>query len=360
MDEFSQHRGWWGYHRAPPRPLSITQIIRAGTIDAELAALLWLLVEGRVPLVVAASAPLTGRTTILTALLDFLPPDTDRRFLHGDMEDFEWLPDAASLGWVGDHADAPRRAGRPGRFGLRDGPRPSDPSDTSATYLLASELGPHLPVHTWGLQARVAVRALQRGYGLGATIHAGSLEGVFEQLGASPVALTDDELRRLGVVIVLRLIGRDGEALHPREGTPDPEGGSPGGDGSVAAAGSPAAEGQPLEPLEPWVRRRAVAVHYLRPLERDAHGHLQRRPPGVLATWDAERDCFEHFAWGITSELARRVGRSQADFERQQVERARLLARLVESGVDEVPAVRQAIAEYLRIVAARADGPPPH
>jgi hypothetical protein len=71
-----------------------------------------------------------------------------------------------------------------------------------------------------------------------------------------------------------------------------------------------------------------VAAHYLRPVERDGHGHLQRRPPAVLATWDAKHADFEHFAWGVTPELASRVGRTQADFERRQAGRARFLASI--------------------------------
>src|SRR5918997_6945689 len=101
VDEFFEHRGWWGYHWAPPQPLSITEIIASGSLDAELTALLWLLIEGKVPIVVAAEAPLAGKSTTLTALMDFLPPDVRKIFLRGWAETFEWLPDAEALGWPG-------------------------------------------------------------------------------------------------------------------------------------------------------------------------------------------------------------------------------------------------------------------
>jgi hypothetical protein len=300
MDDFSRHSGWWGYHRAPPEPLSITQLIAAGSLDAELAALLWLLVEGRVPVLVVAAAPRAGKTTTLSALLDFLPGGTRRVFLRGWEEDFAWLPDARSLGWLDARADAaPSAAGRTETASAAPDDEPADPA---TSHLMISELSSHLPAYTWGLQARVAVRALQRGYGMAATMHADSLEDVFRGLTAPPVGLTEDEIRRLGVVIVLRLI-----------------------DGS---------------------RRRAAAVHYLRPLERDGHGHLQRRPPGVLATWEPNADRFEHFAWGLTPELADRIGTTQARFERAQADRAAFLGSLVRSGVMELPAVRRALERY--------------
>ncbi len=90
---------------------------------------------------------------------------------------------------------------------------------------------------------------------------------------------------------------------------------------------------------EPAAGLRCTSVHYLRPSERDGQGHVQRRPPAVLAAWDAETDTFEDYAWGITPELAARVDRAQADLEERQLGRARFLAGAAtsadESGIDE-------------------------
>jgi hypothetical protein len=238
-------------------------------------------------------------------LLDFLPPGTRRVILRGWSEDFAWLPDARSLGWLDTAADGPASA-------ARDVAPPVAPADPTTSYLLVSELSPHLPSYTWGLHARVAVRALQRGYGMAATMHADSLEEVFSELGAPPVALSEDEVRRLGVVIVLRLADGAG--------------------------------------------RRAAAVHYLRPLERDGHGHLQRRPPAVLATWDPASDRFEHFAWGLTPELADRIGRTQSAFEDAQAERASFLGSLVAAGVMAPPSVRAALERHRRMRLEGFDG----
>lgn len=290
----------------------MAQLIADGTLDAELAAVVWLLVEGHVPLVVAAGPRLTGKTTLLHALLDFLPPDIGTREIAGRAEDFSWLPDALALGWPGeDVADLVGRLAdargvvlptAPGDRGsstprARDGSAPPE-----RTYLLCAELSNHAPWYTWGLRARVLVRALQLGYGLGATIHAESLRDLFGLLMAPPVELSEDEIRRLGVVLVLRRLPSDA--------------------------------------------RRVVAAHYLRPVERDAEGHLQRRPPVVLATWDASRDAFDHFAWGAAPELALRVGRPAAEFERELRLRSAFLAELVSGGRTALPAFRAALATY--------------
>src|SRR6266536_955591 len=90
------------------RAISIVELIATGTLDAEMAGVLWLLLEARVPIVVAATAPRTGKTTLLEALLAFLPVGTRRRQLAGFAEDFDWLPEAAELGWRSTGDSAPR------------------------------------------------------------------------------------------------------------------------------------------------------------------------------------------------------------------------------------------------------------
>jgi hypothetical protein len=301
VDNTLAPRGWWGSHPSPPQPRSIVELIRAGTIDAEVAALVWLLLEARVPLIVAAERGRAGKSTLLEALLDFLPPGAQRRELDGVAETFDWLPHAHDLGW---HQPAP--AASPVR------------ADPATTWLIAQELSDHLPIYVWGDTARVALRAVSLGFGLGATIHADSLEEVFDMLRRPPVALTDDELTRLGVVLILR-------AYPP-----------PPGD------------------LEAGPLRRVVAAHYVRPLARDAHGHVQRLGPAVLATWDEREDEFEHFAWGILPELADRTGHRAGDFEHELERRRAYLDGLAAADVVEVDRVRTAIDGYRATAAVPA------
>ena len=46
-------RAGWAFRPVPPTPRSVAELIRSGTLDAELAATLWVLLEGRVPVIVA-------------------------------------------------------------------------------------------------------------------------------------------------------------------------------------------------------------------------------------------------------------------------------------------------------------------
>ena len=249
-------------------PARLAALVRDRVLDAELAGLLWLLAEARLPLVVAGE-PSSLRPVVRAALLDLLPVGTRTITLRGEAETFDWLPEAARIGWRGEppsDADPPRE--------------PASPS----TIVLIADLEDRPPAGTWGEQARVAIRAVAIGYGMAATTAGNRLEGVLGGLAAFPVAAIDDELTRLGVVLVL-----------------------------AADEQSPAGG-------------RVAAAHYLRPVQRDVHGHVQRLPPAVLATWDPAADRFEHFAWGIADELAGRTGRRASELEREQARRAGRLA----------------------------------
>ncbi len=132
---------------------------------------------------------------------------------------------------------------------------------------------------------------MRAGMRLAAISGAPGLRELIETTSQPPDGLPEDAVRRLGLVLVL---------------------------GTVPS----------VVPGPVVDRLRVISAHYLRPLERDAGGHVQRRPPAVLATWAHADDAFDHFAWGLTSELADRVDRSQASFEELQDARAAALAAL--------------------------------
>ena len=299
MADASPSPGRWAFRPLPPEPRSVVELIRAGTLDAQLAATLWLLIEARVPIVVAAEGG-TGRASPRS----WGRCSTSCRPASGRWS-FRCRRDLR-LAAPGGRARLVRTAGRWPAHAIH--PRApealpgSPPIQPATTVLVAAELSDHLPSYTWGAEARLAVRAVSVGYGLATTIHADSLEDVFASLERPPVLLREDELSRLGVVVLLRALA-DG-------------------------------------------RRRVVAAHYVRPTARDVHGHVQRLGPAVLATWDPARDAFEHFGWGITPELAERVGRRPGDFEVEEALRRDLLAALATAGVTDPDAVRLAIANH--------------
>jgi hypothetical protein len=134
MADTSPMRGRWAFRPVPPEPRSIVSLIRARTLDAELAATVWMLLDARVPLLVASAGQGAGKTTLLGASLDLLPRDVRMVELAGDDETFDWLPQASELGW----STAGIRRPTPGGPGIRP--------DT--TVLVAPELSDHLPAYT--------------------------------------------------------------------------------------------------------------------------------------------------------------------------------------------------------------------
>jgi hypothetical protein len=296
VDDVSDRLAWLRAVTSPPRR-SIVELIADGVLDAELAALAWVLVEARLPLLVAGLAQGAGKTTLLEALLDFLPTTVRRVDLAGVEEDFAWLPEAAALGWTPSSDAAPDAL----------------PVTPASAYLVAAELSGHLPLYTWGRAARTLIRAASLGYGVGATIHADRLEEVHETLRSPAIGLSDDELSWLGLIVVIR-----------------PERGADG-----------------------LVRRRVVAAHYARPIGRDEHGHVQRLPPAVLAARDEATGRLEHFAWGVLPEIGMRLGRAPGEIEREGAQRAELLRRLAADGVVDLDSVRAAIATERRRTEAR-------
>ncbi len=158
--------GWWGYHWSLPRPMSAVEIVQSGSLDVRLMATLWAVTSRRRSVMLASEAPMAGKTTCLSALVDFLPEGTVGVFLRGWRGDFDWTGEIA-----------PERG-----------------------YLLVNEMSDHLPIYVWGRNARGALSLIRRGYGMGATMHADSLPEAIEllqgQLGAS-----DEDLAGLTVYL---------------------------------------------------------------------------------------------------------------------------------------------------------------
>ena len=90
---------------------------------------------------------------------------------------------------------------------------------------------------------------------------------------------------------------------------------------------------RPAPASQPTARRRRGRAHYVRPGRPRRARPRPALGPAVLATWDPARDRFEHFGWGITPELARRVGRRAGDFELEVDRRRDVLDGLVAADV---------------------------
>jgi hypothetical protein len=285
FDRFPE--GWWGYHWAPPTPMSAVELIGTPTIDSRLMATLWAVVSRRRGVMLSSEAPQAGKTTLLSALVDFLPDETAGIFVRGWWEEYDWI----------------------------------DQVPAGTGYLLINEMSDHLPVYVWGRAARGALVLAGKGWGLGATMHADSVTEALDSLRSS-LGATDADLAGLTIYLQYSayatptgMYRRIEEAWHLRL---DETGAlAPVRLGAIDGERSPSLTGAQRLPAPPML---------------PGDGGRSGRP-------------FVHdpAAYGV---LAASLGLTAAGLESELADRSAFLEALAATGVCDPPSVAMAIREY--------------
>jgi hypothetical protein len=279
--------GWWGYHWTLPRPMSAVELVESGSIDARLMATLWAVVSRRRSVMLASEAPMAGKTTTLSVLVDFLPDETTGVFLRGWREDTSW----------------------------------TDEIGPDRGYLLINELSDHLPIYVWGRNARSALQLAGRGYGLGGTMHADTLDEALALLRGQ-LRVTDADLA--GMTIYLQysayrtpegMYRRVEEAWHLR--TDEASALAAVRLATIEGGRSPSLSGAQRDPVPPLLS--GDGGRRTRPLIHD---------PAAYAV------------------LASTLGLAPAAFEAELAERSAFLATLLERGICDPATVAAAVADY--------------
>ena len=168
-----QRRMW---HYESDRPLSVAQLVALGSLDAQTAALLWLLIERHTPLIVSGPTdptPGVGKTTTLNALLGFLPVGSTLVYTMGMYEDFSFVSEV----------------------------------EAESTCVLANEVSDHLRIYMWGRAARQLLRLPEQQFAIATSCHADTIDDVMSML-TDDLRLDAEVVRRLGLVINIGLVGR--------------------------------------------------------------------------------------------------------------------------------------------------------
>ncbi|MBU6424421.1 MAG: hypothetical protein KGQ88_10330 [Chloroflexi bacterium] len=174
-------------------------------------------------------------------------------------------------------------------------------TEPARTLLLANELSSHLPVYLWGPKAVETFRTLRKGYALASTLHADSADEAVAQL-TGDLGIDPADLSRIDLLLVMRLY-RAGTAYGP-------------------------------------LVRRVVSVHRL---VADLAGAVRPLP---LVEWDAERDAHDHDPGAELEMLCLRRGSSPETLSAEIARREAYLGDLTARGVTDIPAVRDAFAEF--------------
>lgn len=171
MPNYGEPFYWWGPTWAEPPRLGIGDLLRNGTLDSRSGAVLWAAMERRWSAAIIGGPSGLGKSTLLAAMLDFLPEPTKRIYIRGSYETFSFLRDRAV--------------------------------DPGNTILLANELSPHLPIYAWGSMVSRLLDLGAGGYQIAATAHATSPMEFVALLARGPLRIAPSRIAQFRVVIQL-------------------------------------------------------------------------------------------------------------------------------------------------------------
>lgn len=164
------------WHYESDRPLSVAQLIALGSLDAQTAAFLWMLIEHHVSFIISGPTdptPGVGKTTTLNAMLDFLPNGTSLVYTSGMFERFDFL----------------------------------EVTEAATTCVLCNEVSNHLRIYMWGRVARRFLNLATEGYAIATSMHADTLDDVLSAL-LDDLRLTPAVVSQIGVIINIGIVGR--------------------------------------------------------------------------------------------------------------------------------------------------------
>lgn len=285
MDEHEEPFGWWGWHWQPAVPMSIMQIIDAGSTDTDMMAVLWAMLARRASILVAAEPPMAGKTTTLTALLDLMPPQSRRVYLRGHYETFDFTNEKDIV--------------------------------PHNTYVLANEMSDHLAVYLWGSRIYKTFELIPKGYAIGSTMHAETVTDVIAILDSEPLCVPAEWIAKLTLVVNLYVSSTYGgatrrfSAVHMLEPASEANVGS---EQALSISRSP--------------------VRGVRPV--------------LLSRWDRATDSFDHRFTRpeIVEKLSRWAGTSTSEWSADIAQRKAYLEKMQGEGIRGIAATRTSIALF--------------
>lgn len=178
-------------------PMSITQLIKYGTMDAREAAYLWMMLNEGMSLFVCGETA-SGKTTSMTALTTFIPPTWK-------VVSIEDTPELAlpHKNWV---SEVTRDTG-------------SDRSTITMQHLLKASLRqrPNYIIvgEIRGAEASVAFQAMQTGHPVISTFHAATVSSLIQRLTNDPIKIPKTNIDNLNLALMQGAVqGPDGRLVR--------------------------------------------------------------------------------------------------------------------------------------------------
>ena len=164
-----------------PEAPTILDLVRNGTMSAQMAATLWAAVDARLSWVIAAVPRFAGKSTVAAAMLALLPTEVPVHRLSGDEQEMVGLKQAATGG-----------------------------------YLVVAEVSQApMPAYIWGPPVRRVFNTLSAGYSLATALHAPGREEVFEVI-CQGNGITDQDASKIKLLVYIRRFGDDPDTFWRR------------------------------------------------------------------------------------------------------------------------------------------------
>ena len=177
-------------------PISVTQLIKWGTMSAGIAAYLWLCLQyGRSVFVCGETA--SGKTTTTNAIIPFIPPEKKIYTAENTPEVHVPHPVWQQL------------------LTRSTGPKESH---VELTDLLDAALRSRpdyiIPGEVRGIEARVVFQAMQTGHPVITTFHAGSVTKVIQRFTGHPINIPKPFMDNLDVILIQMAVDRKGKRIR--------------------------------------------------------------------------------------------------------------------------------------------------
>ncbi|GJM42431.1 MAG: secretion system protein E [Ardenticatenaceae bacterium] len=167
-------------------PLNILKLIDFGSIDAMMAAYLWMAIEDDLNLFVSGETA-SGKTTLLNALTTFIKPDAKVVSIE-DTPELQ-VPQENWLREVVKHMGAGKTGASVDMFDLLKAALRQRPD-----RILIGEIR--------GVEGNIAFQAMQTGHGVMATFHASSVEKLIQRLTGNPIDVPKTYIPNLDLVVI--------------------------------------------------------------------------------------------------------------------------------------------------------------
>ena len=172
---------WWGDSGKESNRPNILSMIKNNTLDTRLAAMLWLLFDRGSSVIFASEEKSAGKTSMLSALIDFIPPNYQKSYVYGPK--FE---------------------------------SPEQEEGLTKTYLLIPGISDTHESNLWKSDVAKMLKWSNDGGPFGTTMYAGSPEHVIRVFSTSPLKVPNKALSKIGVIVIVDAISTGGRSVSRR------------------------------------------------------------------------------------------------------------------------------------------------